>query len=136
VANLEAIGYRSVQFNCSKWWTLDEMHDQMEEALRFPAYYGRNFNALWDCLHDIEVPDVGGLTIVLDGFASFAAGPGSDVAFKLVDLIAGASRYHMLMGRRLILLIQSNDPGLRIEGLAAVNAGWNQREWLNKDRGL
>jgi hypothetical protein len=73
---------------------------------------------------------------VLDGFASFAAGPGSDVAFKLVDLIAGASRYHMLMGRRLILLIQSNDPGLRIEGLAAVNAGWNQREWLNKDRGL
>jgi RNAse (barnase) inhibitor barstar len=136
VAKLEAIGYRSVQFNCSTWWTLEKMYDEIEQALRFPAYCGRNLNAVWDCLHDIDVPDVGGLLIVLDGFASFAGGSGSEVAFRLVDLLAGASRYHMLMGRRLILLVQSDDPSLRLDRLAAIDAAWNRREWLNKDRGL
>ena len=135
-AKLQASGYQSVHFNCSGWWSEAKMHDELEEALRFPAYYGRNFNALWDCLQDIEVLDIGGLLIVLDGFGNFADGTNHDAAKTLVDIFVRASRYHALMGRRFITLVQSDNPHLRLDGLAAVDASWNRREWLNKDRGL
>jgi RNAse (barnase) inhibitor barstar len=135
IAALEAAGYRLIRFNCSTWRTPAKMHDELEEALHFPAYYGRNFNALWDCLQDIEVTNAGGLLIVLDGFAGFANGSNHDAAKGLVDIFARASRYHALMGRRLITLIQSDDPNMRLDGLAAVDACWNRREWLSKARG-
>lgn len=34
-----------------------QMHDMLFEALRLPAYYGRNLDALWDCLtSDLQIP--------------------------------------------------------------------------------
>lgn len=34
--------------------TIAELHGLLQYAFRFPAYYGRNFDALWDCLGDLE----------------------------------------------------------------------------------
>ena len=31
-----------------------EMHKVIKEALDFPDYYGENYDALWDCLTDME----------------------------------------------------------------------------------
>ena len=31
--------------------TLWELHEQLKQAFRLPEYYGRNMDALWDCLH-------------------------------------------------------------------------------------
>jgi RNAse (barnase) inhibitor barstar len=136
IATLEAEGYRSIRFNCFNWRTQAQMHDGLQEALRFPAYYGRNFNALWDCLQDVEIPDVGGLALILYGFTKFADGSMRDAARTLVDIFASASRYHSLIGRRLITLVQCDDPSLSLDSLASVSATWNRREWLNKSRGL
>ena len=33
---------------------LDAIHDQLAETLHFPDYYGRNLDALFDCLTEIE----------------------------------------------------------------------------------
>lgn len=34
-----------------------QLHDLLSEALCLPAYYGRNLDALWDCLTgDLETP--------------------------------------------------------------------------------
>jgi len=30
------------------------LHSEISEVLRFPDYYGRNFDALYDCLTDLE----------------------------------------------------------------------------------
>lgn len=32
------------------------LHDAVAHALDFPEYYGRNLDALYDCLTDLEVP--------------------------------------------------------------------------------
>lgn len=51
-------------------------------------------------------------------------------------VIAGASRRMLLTGKRLIILVQSDDPRMEFNQLGGVSAEWNRREWLNKDRGL
>ena len=30
-----------------------ELHETIRDSLEFPAYYGRNWDALWDCLQEI-----------------------------------------------------------------------------------
>ncbi len=34
----------------------DELHDSLARQLKLPAYYGRNLDALFDCLSDIHEP--------------------------------------------------------------------------------
>lgn len=34
--------------------SLEEIHDRFAEALRLPVYYGRNLDALFDCLTDLQ----------------------------------------------------------------------------------
>ena len=61
---------------------------------------------------------------------------GTTAAEALLDIFAGTSRYKLLTGRRLITLVQADEPSIRFEKLGGVSAEWNRREWLNKDRGL
>jgi len=36
--------------------SLGDAHDVLAAGLGFPAYYGRNLDALWDCLGDLDEP--------------------------------------------------------------------------------
>lgn len=36
--------------------TVDDFHDLFQTRLHFPGYYGRNLDALYDCLHDYASP--------------------------------------------------------------------------------
>ena len=36
--------------------TVALMHQQLQECLSFPDYYGQNLDALWDCLNYIDLP--------------------------------------------------------------------------------
>ncbi len=36
--------------------SIKEVHEVLAEGLGFPAYYGRNLSALWDCLGDLDEP--------------------------------------------------------------------------------
>ncbi len=135
--------YQVFSFDCQQWSSTEEMHTDFQRTLSFPAYYGRNLDALNDCLSDLPVPDVGGIALVLSRFDAYTKGPGATTvgsdrpeAEVVLDLLARASRYYLLTGRRLLTLVQSDDPRIRFDGLACVFAGWNQREWLNKNRGL
>ena len=33
---------------------MDVIHDRLAETLHFPAYYGRNLDALYDCLTEVQ----------------------------------------------------------------------------------
>lgn len=48
---------REVILDGSQITTEDDFHRVISEALNFPGYYGKNLNALWDCLVcDVERP--------------------------------------------------------------------------------
>jgi hypothetical protein len=135
--------YQVFPFDCHEWNSDNLMHTAFQRTLSFPAYYGRNLDALGDCLKDLSVPEMGGVALALSRFDSYAKGAGAarmhssrPKAEVVLDVIARSSRYFLLTGRRLLALVQTDDPHLHFENLGGISPPWNQREWLNKDRGL
>ena len=128
---LEAQKYEVTSFNCASWATMERMHQELQEKLSFPEYYGRNLDALNDCLRELSIPDAGGRAVVfmrLDAFIN-QDNKHRDAAEGLLDIFAGALRAAMLFGRRLIVLVQTEDRKLNFGSLGAVAALWNRREW-------
>jgi hypothetical protein len=107
------------------------MYDDLQAGFGLPPSVV-NLNAFRDVLKDIDVPDVGGVAVVLR-----AAGAAIDRAEPVIEALADASRYWLLFGRRFVVLAQTHDP--RYQGpahLGATPAEWNPREWLNAARNL
>ena len=44
-----------------------EGHDYLKEALNFPDYYGKNWDALWDCLRDFALSEERTREVVITG---------------------------------------------------------------------
>ena len=61
--------------------TADEVYDHLQKELAFPAYFGRNLDALHDCLTDIASPT----RLVLTGAAS-------PLARRFLPVIKGAAK--------------------------------------------
>jgi RNAse (barnase) inhibitor barstar len=51
-----------------KMQTAPELFDEFAAALQFPYYFGENWNALWECLSDLEwLPEGPCILLILDG---------------------------------------------------------------------
>lgn len=135
VEQLKILDYRIDNFDCVAWQTQADMHTAIADTLEFPPYFGRNLDAMNDCLSDIDVPEVGGRALVFHRYDAFSAKL-PEVAWNVLDIIAINSRLFLLEGRHLLALVQSNDPKIRFDGFGAQGADWNRREWLNKNRSL
>lgn len=108
---------------------------ELGELLSSPDCYGKNLDAFNDCLGDVEVPEDGGLVLVLQAFDSFAAAFRSD-AQSILDTCAVQSRRFLMTGRRFLVLVQSGDPRISFDPVGACPVMWNPQEWLNSHRGL
>ena len=51
-----------ITLQCAGIENKNQLHDLLAEALLFPEYYGRNLDALFDCLTDIRTDTVITLT--------------------------------------------------------------------------
>jgi RNAse (barnase) inhibitor barstar len=144
---LELHEYRVITFDAAEWLSETEweserrMHAAFKAQLSFPDYYGNNIRALDECIQDdLVVPDFGGLVLVFRHYdcickhATHAGDLSNSESF--LHVLANAVRYHMLFGRRLLILVQSDDPKIHFGRLGGVAASWNHREWLNSNRGL
>lgn len=129
-------GYRIVNADCSRWSSIDAMHDGLADALAFPDYYGRNLNALDECLVDLDIPDPGGLLLQLIAFDATQTGTIMirEGAIAVLDIAARAIREHMLTGRRFIVFVHTNDPNTAYDNLGCICSSWNRREWLRAKR--
>jgi RNAse (barnase) inhibitor barstar len=123
------------QFDCQIWQSPDDLHQALATELAFPDYYGRNLAALNDCLSDLAIPDPGGRVLVFAHYDQVAR-QWPEMAWHVLDIIADQSRSFLLFGRRLIALIQTDDPQLVFDPVGACPVSWNSREWFNKNRGL
>ncbi|MBL7498149.1 barstar family protein [Frankia sp. CNm7] len=134
-------GYDVVSLDAGAWTAAEDMFTDIASALSFPAYFGRNLLALNDCMRDVGMGDYGwsaeatGLVVAFTNFERFAAAD-RRTAQILLDIFADRARSAMLLGNRLICLVQSNDPRLTFEPVGAMPVMWNDAEWLDRKRGL
>jgi len=136
-ARLSSDGYQVVELDASAW---DDrtMREDLSEALAFP-YVAPNLDALNDLLYDVVdqewgwEPQATGLVLVFTGFDAFAR-TDPRTAWFLLDIVANRSRSASLIGRRLLCLVQTDDPDLSLDRVGASPAWWNRAEWLRSNR--
>ena len=121
--------------DCGRWQNSDDMHDALSTVLSFPAYYGRNLDALDECLSDLSISSEGGRVLVLNNFSHFASRD-PRLAQALLSSIARASRHLLLIGHRFLSLVHSLDPKIELQPVGACPVMWNPREFLDSSRGV
>jgi hypothetical protein len=136
---LAVSGYRLIHLDASKWRAESDMHADLASALDFPAYYGRNLDALNDCLGDVAVGDYAladgdvGLAVVIERIDLFMQRHPL-VAQHLLEALAGSAREAALFGNRILCLAQSDDPDLVIPLISARHVPWNDAERQDSQR--
>ena len=108
VSWLRTHGYRIIEFRSEEWRSEVDMHLAFEQLLSFPSYYGRNLDALDECLAD----------------------------FALYEFGSDPQATGTVLGHRMLCLVQTDDPRLEIEPVGSQPVIWNHREFLNTSRGV
>jgi hypothetical protein len=127
-------GYQLVRLDAAAWTTQAGFHRDVKAALDFPDYYGHNLDAFNDCMRDVTMYSYGasrdatGTVFVFTGYDAFTARE-PRAAQVILDVIAGAARRAMLVGHRMLCLVQSNDPDLSFAEVGATPVLWNPAEW-------
>jgi hypothetical protein len=85
------------------------------EALGFPDWYGENFDALSDCLHDIG-SGVDGVVLLWDGWSTLARA--DEKAFSIALSVLG-SRVHADRGVPFSVLLRGEGP--LVPGIASLD---------------
>jgi len=139
LAMFSGLGYRVVTVDAGNWASEDDLHDDVAAALDFPSYYGRNFDALNDCLSDVSQVAYGwtsadtGLVLVIDNIDAFWAEK-PEAGFLLFDIFSSNARTAALFGNRMACLVRSDDPWFDPKPVGAEDVQWNRVEWLNSAR--
>lgn len=138
-SQLTAHGYQVTRMDASGWRTEDDLHRDIAQTLLFPDYYGRNLDALNDCIRDVLDGRYGwdaettGLVLVFTGYDRFAHHC-PRAAQIVLDIMADQARSALLLGRRVMCLVQSGDPRIRFEPVGAMPVMWNDAEWPDAKR--
>jgi RNAse (barnase) inhibitor barstar len=123
--------YNIIDFDCTKWADTNQIHKDIKKQLHFPNFYRENFNALNDCLSDLEINGTG-LVIVFRHFQIVE----KDIAHGVLDIFARNSRLHSLFGKRLLTLVQVDNPNYEVRPVDSYEVLWNGAEWLSSKRDL
>ncbi len=134
--DLTALGYLLIEASCQ---TDEHLHVEISAGLRWSDQFGYapwtgNLDALHDAFFGLP-SSLGDLAICLEHFHEMVARDPTH-AVGLLDVLAGGSWQHLLRGRRLIVLVQTNDAKFQTERLGGTPANWNDAEFLNWNRGL
>jgi hypothetical protein len=109
--------YTSYLLNCKQWRSSGALHEdfysKVASALSI-ADCDDDRDAFRDCLYYLEVPAKGGVVIVFSNYDLFV-GQSPRHAHDILDIIAEISRFNLLFGRRLLVLVHSKDPHLTLE---------------------
>lgn len=69
-----------------------------------------------------------GTAIVLDRFDSYARRAGED-AQAVLDIFARSAGSGLLIGHRMLCLVQSDDPDIRFDRVGGADVLWNPAEF-------
>ena len=135
VAWLVREGYQLRELDANGWKDARTFHEDVKRAFAFPSHYTNNLASLVDALTDLEIPTGGAIAVQVRRYDRFAKAE-PHLAWSVLDALETTSRRLLLTGRRLLTLVQSDDPRIKFERVGAMPVNWNPREWLDSDRGL
>ena len=124
---LKTYGYYIDNFDCSFWENEEIMHDVFAGLLEFPHYYGQNLDAFNDCLSDIDIPNESGRAFIFQRYDMFADRM-PKVAWHILDIIENQSRMHLLFGKRLVALVQTDNLHIKFDPIGCRGVSWNRQE--------
>lgn len=135
--NLTQNGYRVHNIDCQHQTDEQSTLLAIVDSLNIPRYQNIGLDGFNDFISQIDFDGCTGVVIVLSAFHRFRqAFP--ECAFHILDIMADNHRSHLLVGNRLLTLVQSDDP--RIDEQIGIIGGykpiWNPSESMNKNRGL
>jgi len=84
---------------------------KLGEALNFPDWYGKNFDALNDCLTDPDWQPAAGHLLFLDGLASLRHGDPEGFG-TLIEVLQAAAKAHRTAGHPFWLLFDTPARGV------------------------
>lgn len=134
VADLAKLGYRVVTLDAADWQTEQDALLAIGHALDFPEYFGRSLDAFRDCLRDVATFEYGsdestaGTGLALVHFDRFV-GVEPYAANVILDVFADCARFAMLIGHRMLCLVQSDEPNLRLAPVGTVAVLANPAEF-------
>jgi len=133
---LSDYGYRVHVIDCTD---ADGFRHEITRVLRFKENYGYepwtgNLNALNDAFRDLDFNAVAGVAFAFARYDNLVeADP--DTSQAILDIVESSSRDHLLMGHRLLALVQTDNPRLDFDPIGARTPMWNREEWFNANRG-
>lgn len=133
--------YEIVELDASTWVSEAGMLGDMARRLDFPDYFGHNADALDDCLGDVASGEYGwdvsatGLVVLLRRFDAYVR-TNHRSAQKLLDILSRNARKGLLIGNRLLCVVQTDDPQSSFEPVGAMSVDWNDAERLDSSRGV
>ncbi|MGQ9903964.1 MAG: barstar family protein [Anaerolineae bacterium] len=107
---VEQTGWRYAYINARGVASKPAFLDVFASALRFPDYFGRNWDAFEECLADLSwqsFDGTKGIVIVLDQPDDFARSQPDEWAIAC-DVLASAVAAHAQTGRPLIVLLRAS----------------------------
>ncbi len=138
INRLEADGAATVRVDAGRW-TDDQMLTDLAEALSFPAYFGKNLDALADCLFDVVSgeygfdPDSSMRILSIYQFEAYARNA-PEQSSALLEILHDTAILALKLGRPFLVLLQSDDPDLRLPTVGATAIGWNRAEFQRTKR--
>ena len=87
----------------------DALMVRIAQALRFPQWFGGNWDALEDCLSDLSWSNASGHVLLIEG----AAGLGGDERGIFIDILASAAAWWAERRRPFFAVFLDGPPSLR-----------------------
>lgn len=136
-SNLTRNGYRVRITDCDHWSDEQSTMLAIVDSLRIPRYQNIGLDGFNDYIRQIDFDGGTGVVVALMAFHRFWQ-TFPKCAFHVLDMLADNHRSHMLLGKRLLTLVQSEDPRIdeQIGIIGGYRPNWNSAEWLRKSRGL
>ncbi len=128
-------GYQLRELDAHGWKDARAFHEDVKRVFAFPSHYTNNLASLVDALAELDVPPGGAVAVQMRRYDRFAKTE-PHLAWSVLDALETTSRRLLLTGRRLLTLVQSDDPRIKFERVGAMPVNWNPREWLETDRGI
>jgi barstar (barnase inhibitor) len=128
-------GYQLRELDAYAWKDAKAFHEDVKRVFAFPSHYTNNLASFVDALAELDVPPGGAVAVQMRRYDRFAKIE-PHLAWSVLDALETTSRRLLLTGRRLLTLVQSDDPRIKFERVGAMPVNWNSREWLETDRGI